>query len=92
MFSLVFGLISFLLDIFKLLVIVHGVLMLVKLPANKWTTLLASVMEPLLNPLRLLLSRYLPRNWQIADWSPLAMLILVAVVQWVLRIAGWILP
>lgn len=92
MFSAIFGLIDFVLDIYKLLVVVHFILTLVKVSANKWTTLLASIVEPALAPVRTLLNKYLPENWKIIDWSPVGLLILISVVQWALGIVGWLLP
>ena len=84
MVGIIFGLINLILDIYKLLVIVHFILTLVKAPANKWTTLLASIVEPVLNPIRKLLTQYLPENWQIADWSPVALFIVITIIQWIL--------
>ena len=80
----IFGLINLVLDIYKLLVIVHFILTLVKAPSNKWTTLLASIVEPALVPFRKLLSKHLPKNWQICDWSPVALFIVITIIQWIL--------
>ena len=52
--------------------------------ANKWTELLRSIIEPLLVPIRKLLAQYLPKNWQILDWSPAALFLLATFVQWLL--------
>lgn len=60
--GIIFGLINLVLDIYKLLVLVHFILTLVKVPANKWTTLLASIVEPALVPFRKLLTKHLPKN------------------------------
>ena len=81
---MIFGLIHGLLDVYKLLIIVYCVISLLKVPANKWTSLLAGIIEPLLNPIRKLLAQHLPKNWQIIDWSPAVLFILVGLVQWIL--------
>ena len=84
MFSMLFGLIDGLLNVYKLLVIAYCVINLTGISANKWTELLRSVVEPVLLPLRKVLAQYLPRHWQLIDWSPVALILLVMLVQWVL--------
>ncbi len=84
MLSLLFGLINGLLDVYKLLVIAYCVISLMKIPANRWTELLRSVIEPLLVPIRKLLAQYLPMQWQVLDWSPVVLILLVTLVQWIL--------
>ncbi|MDD6049869.1 MAG: YggT family protein [Clostridiales bacterium] len=80
----IFRIINLLLDVYKLLVVVHFVLTLVKVPANQWTTLLDSIVEPVLAPIRRLLTAKLPKNWQIIDWSPIALVIVITIIQWIL--------
>lgn len=84
MIGFIFGLINGLLDVYKLLIIVYCIISLMKISANKWTELLRSIIEPLLVPIRKLLAQYLPKNWQIIDWSPAVLYILVTIVQWIL--------
>ena len=84
MFGFIFGLIVGLLDVYKLLIIAYCILSFVKMPANKWTELLRSVIEPLLMPIRKLLAQHLPKQWQILDWSPAVLFILVSILQWLL--------
>ena len=84
MFSIIFGLIHGLLNVYKLLVIAYCVISLMGISANKWTELLRSVVEPLLLPIRKLLAQCLPKAWQIIDWSPVVLIILVSLVQWIL--------
>lgn len=86
MFSFIPNAINAIIDIFKLLVLVHFILTLVKVPENKWTTLLSSIVEPVLAPVRVLVNKYLPKNWQVIDWSPVALLIGISIAQWVLNI------
>lgn len=80
----IFGIINFVLDVYKLLIVVHVILSLVNVSANRWTTLLSSVVEPVLKPIRRALAEKLPAKWQIIDWSPVALLIAIVVIQWIL--------
>ena len=92
MFSLIFGIVDSILGVYALLVLVHFILTLAKVSSNKWTTLLASIVEPALAVVRPLVNKYLPKKWQTIDWSPVALLIAISLVQWALGILGWILP
>lgn len=84
LFSFLFGLIDLVLKVYKLMLLAHFVIGLMKLPGNKWTNLLARAIEPVLPPVRRILNEYLPKNWQVCDWSPIAVFLLITVVQWVL--------
>ncbi len=84
MFSLLFNLIDLALKLYKLMLLAYFVVGLLKLPGNKWTTLLARFVEPVLPPVRRALTENLPKNWQVCDWSPIAVFLLITVVQWVL--------
>ena len=84
MLGLLFGLINLALNLYKLLVLAHFILTLAKAPANKWTTLLASIVEPALVPFRKLLTKHLPKNWQVCDWSPVALYLVITLIQWIL--------
>lgn len=84
MFGILFGLIEGLLDVYKLLIIAYCIISLLNIPANRWTELLRSVIEPLLIPIRKLLAQHLPKQWQILDWSPAVLFLLVTIVQWLL--------
>lgn len=92
MFDFFFNIIGFVLWIYALLVIAHFILTLIKLPANKWTTILASIVEPALKPVRVLVNRILPQKLQIIDWSPVALLIVISIVQALLGLLSRILP
>ena len=87
MFSIIFGLIHGLLNVYKLLVIAYCVISLMGISANKWTELLRSVVEPLLLPIRKLLAQYLPKAWQIIDWSPVALLLGITIARRTLELA-----
>jgi uncharacterized protein YggT (Ycf19 family) len=81
MFSIIFGLIHGLLNVYKLLVIAYCVISLMGISANKWTELLRSVVEPALEVTRKLMARYLPANWQRIDWSPVALFVAISLLQ-----------
>lgn len=84
MFSLIFDLIDLVLKIYKLMLFAYFAIGLLKLPNNKWTNLLARFVEPILPPVRRVLTEYLPKNWQVCDWSPIAVFLVITIVQWVL--------
>ncbi len=74
-------LINLVLSLYSALIVVYVILSLVRPTANRWTELLRSLVEPVLAPLRRLLQQYLPAQWQVVDWSPLAALLLVRVLK-----------
>ncbi len=78
------GLVGKLLNIYKLLIVVYIVLEILNVPANRWTELLRSVIEPVLAPVRRLVNKYLPDSWKKLDWSPVALFLILTVVQWLL--------
>lgn len=80
------GLLVTALDLYKLLLIAYVVLSWLHINANRWTELLRRVIEPVLRPVRALLTARLPRQWQILDWSPLAVYLLVGLAQTLVRI------
>lgn len=84
MLNILATLIILIVKLYKLAVVVYFVLELLKIPANKWTSLLASIIEPVLVPIRKLVNQYLPKKWQIIDWSPVVLFLLINVVQWLL--------
>ena len=78
------ALLNALLNVYRLAIIAYGVIGMLRIPANKWTEMLRSIIEPVREPVRKLLARYLPAKWQIMDWSLVAMIVLTFVVQWLL--------
>lgn len=83
---MIYKLIHTLLELYKLALIAYVVLAWLHVPANRWTELLRRVVEPALNPVRVFLRRKLPAQWQIIDWSPVALWLLIGVVQLVIRL------
>ena len=88
MFSIIFGLIHGLLNVYKLLVIAYCVISLMGISANKWTELLRSVVETVLTPIRRLLARHIPARWQVLDFSPIAAWLLLSILRNMMR---WVL-
>lgn len=84
MISLLLNLLSKVLDVYQLLVILYVVLAWLKVPANQWTEMLRSVIEPVLAPVRKLMAKYLPQNWMRVDWSPAALIVVIEIIQWLL--------
>ena len=84
MFSLLFDLIDVALKLYKLLLLAHFIIGILKIPGNRWTNLIARFVEPVLPPVRRALNENLPKNWQVCDWSPIAVFLVITVVQWVL--------
>lgn len=84
MLTKIIGLAEGLLDVYKLAIVAYVIIGWLRIPANRWTELLRSIVEPLLKPLRALLYRLIPQKWMFFDYSPLALYLLVGVVQWLL--------
>ncbi len=84
MISMIFGLIKGLLDVYKLAIIAYVIISLMRIPANRWTELLRTAVEPLLIPIRRILAQNLPEKWQFIDWSPVALFLLTCILQWLL--------
>lgn len=74
-----------LLDIYDLLLLIYVAISWLRVRENRWTVLLRSVIEPVLNPIRKFLFARLPRLMSPLDWSPMVAWLLVAVVRNVLR-------
>lgn len=89
--------ITLIINIFCLLLIVNFVLYLLKIPANKWTELLRTVVDPVLDVTRGLMARYLPQlTGKGIDWAPIVLFValrLVCVVLGLLSripLIGWL--
>ncbi len=84
MINIIFNIIYLVLDLYGLLLLVEFILTLVKVPSNRWTELLRNVTELTCSPARIFLNRVLPSKWQIADWSPIAVIIVIWIVKLIL--------
>ncbi len=83
MFNFIFDLIDLILRLYKLAVVVYFALRLLGMN-NQWVNRLGTMIEPVLTPVRRLLNQYLPQQWQVFDWSPVALILLVSILQWLL--------
>lgn len=82
--SLVVSILIRLLDLFDLLLLIYVILGWVRIRENRWTVLLRSVVEPVLNPIRAFLAARWPRLTAPLDWSPVAAWVLLALLRNVL--------
>ena len=81
-----FNVLQFLLRVFEIALLVYAVLPWFSGAHTPLHRLLARLCEPVLIPVRRLLTRYLPRRWQRFDWSPLAAMLLCDVAAALLRL------
>lgn len=84
MLTFIFNVLIFLVRAASWVLLAYLVLRLI-LPQNKYTLLAAKYVEPLLEPIRVLIRRFLPKLCAMAiDFSPIG--------AWlVLQVAGWLL-
>lgn len=89
--------IGIILGIFSLILVVYFVIYLLQVPANKWTELLHSIVDPALNVTRQLMGKYLPGlTGKGMDWSPVVLFVALIVVGWIcgllsnLPLIGWL--
>lgn len=89
--------ISAILTIFSILLIVYYVLYLLRVPSNKWTELLRSVVDPVLGLTRQLMQKFLPAlTGKGIDWSPVVLYVAIRLACFVLDLLsglpliGWI--
>lgn len=89
--------IGILISLYSLLVIISTVLSYINIPANKWTELLHSLVDPALQVTRDLMKKYLPKLCgKGIDWSPLVLVVALWVLGLVvglfskLPLIGWL--
>lgn len=79
--------IRMLLSLYSLIVIAHAVVCWLRVPANKWTEMLRSVVEPALQVTRNLMKRFLPFLDGVAfDLSPVVLVIVLQLLRSVLTL------
>lgn len=89
MIGTLLGIVRFLLWWYNVLVIAYVVLSWVRIPANKWTELLRSVVEPGLDIARKVMDRFLPSLRKPGiDWSPVVLFVGVVLLR---IIIGWLI-
>ena len=82
---LLYSLLNTALSLYRFAVIAYVVISWLRIPANQWTELLRRLVEPVLAPIRRILVRRLPSNWQMLDWSSAVLLLLLEIVGSLLR-------
>lgn len=82
MIGLLVGIVRALLWCYNLLLVVHVIFCWVNIPANKWTELLRSIVEPGLNITRKVMDRVMPKLRKPGiDWSPAVLFVAVIVIR-----------
>lgn len=81
---MLYGLISLVLRLYRLALIAYVVLSWIRIPSNRWTVLLERIIEPVLQPVRVFLHRKVPEKYLMIDWSPVALWLLIEIVDMVL--------
>ena len=82
--SIIMGLIYQVMGLFDLLLLVYCVMSWIPMPSSQWMVMLRRLMDPILNPIRQVLARILPRSWQMIDLSPIAAWIILSLIRKVL--------
>lgn len=85
---IIYSLISTVFSLYELALMAYVILSWVNIPANRWTELLRRIIEPVLTPIRRLLMSKLPARFQMLDWSPMVLLLLIGLAR---RIVAMIL-
>ncbi|MBR4080212.1 MAG: YggT family protein [Clostridia bacterium] len=81
----IYSLINLAISLYRLCIIAYVALSWLRIPANQWTELLRRLVEPVLAPIRRLLVRRLPSQWQMLDWSPVVALLLLSILDSLVR-------
>lgn len=80
--------IRMILGLYSLVVLAYIVISFIRIPANKWTELLRSVVDPALDVTRKLMDRFLPfLQVKGIDLVPVVLFVALHVISWLL---GWI--
>lgn len=82
--GIITGLLDLALMLFELALIAYIIISWIKPASNRWIELLNSVVEPILVPIRKILVQKLPSKYQNFDWSPVAAIVIVAIIRAIL--------
>ena len=66
--------------VFEVSLLLYVAISWLSIPANRWTELLRGLVEPVLTPIRAVLTEKLPVRFQILDWSPVVAWLLAELV------------
>ncbi len=88
----IYSLISTAFSLYELALMAYVILQWVNIPANRWTELLRRIIEPVLMPIRRLLMSKLPPRFQMLDWSPMVLLLLIGLARRIVAmlLTAWI--
>ena len=86
--SMIYSVLDTLISLFSLALLVYCIISWFYPVRNKWTELLRTVVETVLNPVRRLLAQHVPQRWQLMDFSPIAAWLLLALLRQMMR---WVL-
>lgn len=88
----IYSLISTAFSLYELALMAYVILQWVNIPANRWTELLRRIIEPVLMPIRRLLMSKLPVRFQMLDWSPMVLLLLIGLARRIVAmlLTAWI--
>ena len=78
-----------LLSLYELLIFVYVILSWIRPAANKWTTAIGRLVEPVLEPIRRFLREHIPQNFQILDFSPWVCILLIRVLKGIISSLFW---
>ncbi|NLI20299.1 MAG: hypothetical protein GX418_01930 [Clostridiales bacterium] len=91
MLTWIFNVLIFLVQVASWVLLAYLVLRLI-LPQNKYTLLAGKYVEPLLEPIRVLIRRFIPKLDTMAiDFSPIGAWLLLQVASWLLSLLKVIL-
>ena len=76
-----FNLLLLLTFFYQVALLIYFAIGYIKPAQSRFTHFLSRIIEPLLVPLRRILTNVLPSNWQRLDWSPVAALLVIWLVR-----------
>ena len=78
---LMYRVITWITSIFQILLLAEVLLSWIRPQENRWTTLVHRLTEPVLGPVRRLLQRVIPTQYQVIDFSPLVVWLGIGLVR-----------
>ncbi len=78
---IVFWILYWVLHAYSLLILVRAILSWIHPRTNRWTVLLQRVTEPVVDPVRRLLTRFIPGAVRTIDFSPAVAILLIQLLE-----------
>ncbi len=72
--------------LYQVALLIYFLIGFIKPAQSPFTQFLSRIIEPVLTPLRRILAKVLPANWQRMDWSPLAAWVVIWLTRELLEI------